>query len=142
MFYYKRKRQHYYYYYKTIKDRIIRDIRALFEKEDDYYIPIRIGNIWNNNYVEYESNRDKNKNLSLKEYLSEIKPYLGDIIINLQKSSTWKVQLTIAINFISSKDDDEEQVMHSNSDNIEFLIYYNANDVVDEHFFNSIQLLF
>ena len=141
MFYYKRKRQHY-YYYKTIKDRIIRDIGALFEKEDDYYIPIRIGNIWNNNYIEYESNSDKNKNLSLKEYLSEIKPYLGDIIINLQKSSTWKVQLTIAINFISSKDDDEEQVMHSNSDNIEFLIYYNANDVVDEHFFNSIQLLF
>ena len=141
MFYYKRKRQHY-YYYKTIKDRIIRDIGALFEKEDDYYIPIRIGNIWNNNYIEYESNSDKNKNLSLKEYLSEIKPYLGDIIINLQKSSTWKVRLTIAINFISSKDDDEEQVMHSNSDNIEFLIYYNANDVVDEHFFNSIQLLF
>ena len=142
MFYYKRKRQHYYYYYKTIKDRIIRDIRALFEKEDDYYIPIRIGNIWNNNYIEYESNSDKNKNLSLKEYLSEIKPYLGDIIINLQKSGTWKVQLTIAINFISSKDDDEEQVMHSNSDDIEFLIYYNANDVVDEHFFNSVQLLF
>ena len=36
----------------------------------------------------------KNKNLSGKEYLNEIKPYSRDIIINLQKS---KVQLTIAI---------------------------------------------
>ena len=30
----------------------------------------------------------------------------------------WKTQLTIAINFISSKDTDKERVMHSKSDNI------------------------
>ena len=30
-----------------------------------------------------------------------------------------KIKLTIAINFISSKDNDEEHVMHSKSDNIE-----------------------
>ena len=30
-----------------------------------------------------------------------------------------KIQLTIAINFISSKDNDEEHVMHSENDNIE-----------------------
>ena len=28
------------------------------------------------------------------------------------ESDTWKNQLTIAINFISSKDNDEEHVMH------------------------------
>ena len=59
------------------------------------------------------------KNLSVKEYPNEIKSYLKDIIINLQKSGTWKVQLTNAVNFISSKDNDEEQLMHSRSDNIE-----------------------
>ena len=93
------------------------------EQEDDYYKPIRVGNFWNNIYIEYESNGDKNKNLSVKEYLNEIKPYLSDVIINLQKSGAWNIQLTITINFISSKDADEEQVMHSKSDNIEFMIY-------------------
>ena len=83
---------------KTIKDRTIRDIKTLFEEEeDDYYKPVRLGDFWNNIYMEYECNGDKNKNLSVKEYLDEIKLCLRDIIINLQKSGTWKVQLTIAI---------------------------------------------
>ena len=59
---------------------------------------------------------------------------MRDIIINLQKSGTWKVQLTIAINFISSKDADEEQVMHLESNNIEFMTYGNANNIDDELF--------
>ena len=31
---------------------------------------------------------------------------------DLKKSDTQKIQLTIAINFMSSKDNDEERVMH------------------------------
>ena len=71
------------------------------------------------------------KNLSIKEYLNEIKPYLKDIKINRQKSDTWKNQLTLVINFVSSKDVDEEGVMHSKSDNIEFILYDNANEVLN-----------
>ena len=118
----------------TIKDRIIRDIRTLFELGDDYYKPIRVGNFLNNNYIEYESNGDRNKNLLVKEYLVRIKPYLRDLIINLQKSDTWKIQLTVAINFISSKDIDGERLMHSKSYNIEFMSYDNANEVANELF--------
>ena len=56
-------------------------------------------------------------------------------MINLQKYDIWKIQLTIAINFISSKDVDEERVMHSKSNNIEFFLSYNnANEVVNELF--------
>ena len=72
---------------EAIKDRI-RDIRSLFKREGDYFKPKRVSNFWNNNYIEYESNDDINKNLSVKEYLDKIKPYLRDIIINLQKSDT------------------------------------------------------
>ena len=71
--------------------------------------------------IECESNSDKNENLSVKEYLNKIKPYLRDMIIDLQKSDTWKVQLAIAIAFVSSKNIDEEHVMHSRSNNIEFM---------------------
>ena len=59
---------------------------------------------------------------------------MKDIIIDLQKSDTWKIQLTIAINFISSKDVDEDRVMLSKRDNIEFVSFDNANEVVNELF--------
>ena len=50
-------------------DKIIRDIRTLFEPEEDCYEPLRASNAFNNNYIEYESNGDKDKILSVKEYL-------------------------------------------------------------------------
>ena len=54
--------------------------------------------------------------------------------IDLQNSDPWKIQLTITIHFISSKDAEEEYVMHSRSDNIKFTSYNDANEVVDELF--------
>ena len=117
-----------------MKDKIIRDIKTFFEEENDYHKPMKVDNFWNNNFIKYESNSDKNKNLSVKEYLNESKSYLKDVITDLQKSSTWKIQLTIAVNFISSEDNDEEQVMHSRSDNIEVLAYDNVNEVIKEIF--------
>ena len=33
---------------KAIKNKIIKGIRALFEQEDYYYKPLRVGNFWNN----------------------------------------------------------------------------------------------
>ena len=59
---------------------------------------------------------------------------MRDIIINLQKYDTWKIQLTIAINFISSKDNDEDHVMRSKRDNTEVVSYDNTNQVVSELF--------
>ena len=63
------------------------------KKKKDYYKPISVGNFWSNNSIEYESSGDRNKNLSEKEYLDKIKSYFRGIIINLQKSDTWKIQL-------------------------------------------------
>ena len=70
---------------------IVWDIRALFKQESDNYQAIRVDNFWDNNYIEYESNGNKNKNLSVQEHVDEIKPYLRDIIINLQKSDEWEI---------------------------------------------------
>ena len=98
---------------RLIKDKIIRDVRTLSEQqqEDGYYKPKRVSSFWNNNYIEHESNGDKNSNLLLDEYLNKIKPYLRDIIIDLQSSDTWKIQLTIALNFVSSKDTEDKRVI-------------------------------
>ena len=62
---------------------------------------------------------DKKRDLSLDGDLNNIKPYVRNIITDLQNSDTWKIQLKIAVNFISSKDSEEERIMHSRSDNIQ-----------------------
>ena len=54
---------------RIVKDRIIRNIRTLY-----YYKPKRVSNFLNNNCFNYESSGDKNRNLSLDECLSTIKP--------------------------------------------------------------------
>ena len=85
-------------------NKILRDIRTLYESEEDYYEPVRTSNAFNNNYIEYESNGDKDKILSIKEYLDIMKQYLGDMVTDYKTQGEWKVQLTIKTNFISSKD--------------------------------------
>ena len=56
------------------------------------------------------------------------------IVYNLKKSETLEIQLTIAISFVSSKDTDEERIIHSKSDNIEVKINDEANEVIKELF--------
>ena len=47
----------------------------------------------------------------------------------------WKTQLTISVNFISSKDDnDEERVMHSKSDNMEIMINDKGDEDIEKRF--------
>ena len=92
--------------------------------DEDYYKPIIAKVVFDCSYIQYETKGDKGKNLSIKEYLNIIKPYLSNIIndhktrglvryhsVNKswleETSSEWKIQLTMAINFISSKDSDD-----------------------------------
>ena len=70
---------------------MLRNIRNIFKHEKaDYYKPVRINNFWNNNYIEYKTKGDR-KTLSVKKYLHKIRPYLKDIMNNLQKYGIWKV---------------------------------------------------
>ena len=46
----------------------------------------------------------------------------------------WKIQLTIAINFISSKDNDEERVMYLKNDNKKIKINDKADEVIEKLF--------
>ena len=121
---------------KRIKDIVFKNIKNLFEKEkeeENYQKPVTVNNFQSNNHIEYKSNGDRNKILSVDEYLNKLRPYLKDIKNDLKKFGPQKIQLTIAINFISSIDDsDEERVMHSKSDNIEITINDEADEVIEE----------
>ena len=53
---------------KEINCRILRDVKNLFEHEEEeekYYKPVRVNTFWCNNYIEYKSNSDLNKTLSV-----------------------------------------------------------------------------
>ena len=75
------------------------------------------------------------------------KPYLSDIINNHkthglvrynsgnnswleETSSEWKIQLTMAINFISSKDSGDTRTMHTKSNNVEIMIAGKTDEVI------------
>ena len=75
--------------------------------------------------------------LNMKVMVIETKTHfsdLKDIIIDLQEFETRKVQLTIAITIISSKDAYEQRVMHSKGNNKKTMIYDNANDIASTLF--------
>ena len=56
---------------KRMEDNIIKDVRNFFilKKEMD---GLTVRNFWSKNYIEYESNSDRNKTLSTEEYLNII----------------------------------------------------------------------
>ena len=115
----------------------IKDIEDLFDLSigEDYYKPIIVNGAFNNNYIQYESKGDKDKILTVNKYLDMITPYLVDMINDHKTQSEWKIQLTAAINLISSKpDSDETRIMHAKSDNIEIMIGSATNDVIEELF--------
>ena len=64
------------------------------------------------------------------ELKNMIRPYLKDIMNNLKKSDTQKTQLTIAINFVSSIENDEECVMLSKRGNLEIMMNDEADEVI------------
>ena len=124
-----------YYDHDDAEYKGIKDIEGLFNLSigEDYYRPIIANGAFNNNYIQYESKGDKDKILAVNEYLDLIRPYLVDMINEHKTQSEWKILLTAAINFISSKpDSDETCIMRAKSNNEEIIIGRESNEVIEE----------
>ena len=63
-----------------------------------------------------------------------IRPYLSDMMSDHKTRREWKTQLTLSINFISSKDSDETHNLHRKSNDIEIMTG-NETDEITENFF-------
>ena len=109
-------------------------MRFLFDPEKDRYKPVKTDNAFNKSYIQYESIGDKDKSLSIREYIDMIRPCLSYIINDHQTQGEWKVHLTLAINFIFSKDSDETRIMHSKSDNIEIMMNSETDEIIEKLF--------
>ena len=110
-----------------------------FKQEEDNYNPERIANTFSSNYIEYKSNGNKEKTLSIKDYLDEIKPYLSDIINDHKTQGEWKIKLTMKTNVFSSKDSKETRTMYSHSDNIEVVIGIETDKIIEDLFGSFLQ---
>ena len=111
---------------------------------------MKTNSAFNGNYMEYQSKGDKDKNLSPKEYLDMIRPYLSDLINDNKTPKKLrvhtrnevidyetqygerKIELAMWINFIFSKDCDKIRNMHTKSNNIEIIMGSETNDIIEE----------
>ena len=85
-----------------------------------------------------------------KEYLNKIRPYLSDRINDLKTQGEWKIELTVTINFMSSKDskdsndykddkDSNETNLHIKRNNIEIMIDNETDEITEELFESFLQ---
>ena len=89
--------------------------------------------------MECESQGDEDKILSVIEYLEMIRPYLSDMINDHETYGEWKIQLTVAIDFISSKDSDEIRTVHTKSHNTEIIMGNKTDEIIAELFKSLLQ---
>ena len=72
------------YLFWCINKKIVEGISYIFMIGYNFFVIVDIlyflESAFNGNCIEYESNGDKDKNLSVKKYLSMIRPYLSDVI--------------------------------------------------------------
>lgn len=54
---------------------MLKNVSFLFEEDKDYYEPVKTKGTFDDHYLEFESNGDRYKKLSLAQYLNEMKPY-------------------------------------------------------------------
>ena len=69
-----------------------------------------------------------------------MKVYSCNKVINYKISGEWKIQLTMKINFVSSKDDfDETRTMHTKSDNVHILMGSEKDEIIEKLFKSLLQ---
>ena len=102
------------------------------------YKPTLVKSGYNNTYIEYRSKGSKI--LIVEEYLHLIEPYLRELINDYKSKGEWKIQLTAQINFISLRpDSNETRVMHTKSDNEEFMNGSDTDEIIEELFKSFLQ---
>ena len=129
-------------------------IRRLFG--NDYYKPVRTDDGFagrRSNYIEYMSRGDRYGNLSPKEYLDMIRPYLRDLINDHKPTSELtnrainndserrelKIQILMQNNCVPNKDFEETPTIYSASKPVEILMRSDTNDTIDSLFDTLLQ---
>ena len=111
----------------SIDNNIPYELDKLFEHHE-YYKPIGSRGSFEGNYVKYTSSGDFTSSIGV--YFENIKFYLSNLVYYYMLKGEWKIQLSMQISFISSTNE-ETDIMHSKSDNIEIMRGRDTNDIVN-----------
>ena len=68
-----------------------------------------------------------------------IRPYLSDMINDHKTRRKWKIQLTMQISFISSKNSEETRTMCTKSHNIKIMIGNEKDEIIEKLFESLLQ---
>ena len=72
--------------------------------------------------------------------LKKLKVYSSNEVFDYETQfGEWKIQLTMSVNFISSKDSDETRNMHTKSNNIEIMVGSETDEIIEELFKSLLQ---
>ena len=65
-----------------------------------------------------------------KKTYGKLKVHSGNKIIDHKTPAEWKIQLTMLINFMSSKDFEETCTVYTKSHNVEIMISNGTDDII------------
>ena len=92
-----------------------------------------------NNYQYYEIRGDKDKKLSIKQYLAMIIPYLAELINERKNNNNeYKIQLSMGVNFMCITDKEKTRTFYVKSDNKEIRLGNGTSNIINElvnHFY-------
>ena len=119
-------------------DKKLNSIKRLYDafkpkKTDDSFAGRR------NNYIEYISEGDDYENLSLREYLDIIRPYLINMINDHKTSGEWKIQFVMLNRCISSKNFEKTRSIYLASKNIDIFMGIDTDEVINILFNTMLQ---
>ena len=107
--------------------------------DENYYKPIKTKSAFNVNYIKYESKGHKNKNLSPKEYLYMVRPYLSNMINDHKGRREWKIHLTVSINCSSPINSDETGNLRAKGNHIEIMMGNETDETIEKLFKSLLQ---
>ena len=83
--------------------------------------------VFDDKYIQYKSEGDEK--LTMEQYLQKIRPYLHDVIGNLKTSGKWKIDPSMNITVMSSKDSGEKLLMHSKSGKRQVMFGFDTEEI-------------
>ena len=107
----------------------IDDIEYVFGDIDNYYAPVLSSSLFNNGHQRYHFRGDPMRHMPVKKYLSEIEPYLRQLI-DVNKVYEQKIQLDIGFNMIHI--DDKRRITHFSRSDVICMPSSDTNKILNE----------
>ena len=115
----------------------IKDIENLFINIDDanYYKPTLVKSSLKNNFAYYEIRGDRDKKLSVKQYLTMIIPQLTKLLDEKKNNNNEQnIQLSMGVNFMCVTDKEKTRTFYVKSDNEDIRLGNDTSNIINELF--------